>query len=192
MTPPTIIEQLVEWHGIRHRNVEGIVTHAMGEYIVVPGKGTFHATEFLERSPELVGKTLSAHCLGQPNGEIVRLVPDDRLAWHAGESRLGDLIGLNKTFLGYEWLVPGEWHITAFNDAMRTGKAQFTPEQYESGGWQYAQWMNAYDFGRHRVVTHAQVAGDDVRGPGRGKLDPGVGFNQGRLSIAIDRIRAND
>ena len=192
MSSPTIIEHLVPWHRKRHREIEGAVTHAMGEYVEVPGEGTCPAAEFLDRSPELVHASLSAHRLLAPNGDILLLVPDDRIAYHAGDSRLGELIGLNKTFLGLEWLVPGEWHITAFNDAMRKGKAKFTDEQYESGGWQYAQWMEAYDFGRHRVVTHAEIAGDDVRGPGLGKLDPGVGFNQGRLTNEIIRAQEEE
>ncbi|KKM88500.1 hypothetical protein LCGC14_1258210, partial [marine sediment metagenome] len=41
---------------------------------------------------------------------------------------------------------------------------------------------------RHRIVTHQQVAGDDVRGPGLGKLDPGNGFNHGRLTNFITRF----
>ena len=185
MTIPTIIEHPVPWHKTRRRDIEGIVTHAMGEYIIVPGKGTFPAAEFLERSPELVGASLSAHGLVVPNGDLVRLVEDDRVAYHAGDSRLGELVGLNRTFLGLEWLLPGEWDITRFNEAMRKGTAKFTDEQYESGGWWCAQKMQEHDFERHRVVTHAQVAGDDVRGPGLGKLDPGVGFNHGRLTNSI-------
>jgi len=160
----------------------------MGQFVVVPDVGVYPAAEFLERSPELVSSSYSAHRLLEPNGDIIVCVPDDRLAFHAGDSRLGDLIGLNKTFLGLEWLVEGEWHITAFNDAMRKGTAKFTDEQYESGGWQYAQWMLAHDIPRHRIVTHQQVAGDDVRGPGLGKLDPGNGFNHGRLTNFITRF----
>lgn len=184
---PNIIEHPVRWSHRRRRTVEGSLIHAMGQFVVVPDVGIYPAAEFLERSPELVSSSYSAHRLVEPNGDIVVCVPDDRLAFHAGDSRLGELIGLNKTFLGLEWLVEGEWHITAFNDAMRKGTAKFTDEQYESAGWQYAQWMEAHDFGRHRIVTHAQVAGDDVRGPGLGKLDPGVGFNHGRLSNFINR-----
>ncbi len=185
---PSVIEHPVPWSHHRRRPVEGGIIHAMGEFIEVPNKGMYPAAEFLERSPELVGSSYSAHRLLTPSGEIIVCVPDDRLAFHAGDSRLGELIGLNRTFLGLEWLVEGEWHITAFNEAMRKGTAKFTDKQYESGGWQYAQWMLDYAIPRHRIVTHAQVAGDDVRGPGLGKLDPGVGFNHGRLTNSINRF----
>ena len=184
---PGIIQHPVPWSHTRRRPIEGAIIHAMGELVVVPGKGTYPAAEFLERSPELVGSSYSAHRLVDPEGDIVVCVPDDRLAFHAGDSRLGELIGLNKTFLGLEWLLPGEWVYGDFVVEMGRGNVGYTDEQYESGGWQYAQWMQEHDFERPRIVTHAQVAGDDVRGPGLGKRDPGVGFNHGRLTMAIDR-----
>lgn len=185
---PNITEHPVAWSHRRRRPVEGALIHAMGEFIVVPGKGTFPAADFLERSPELVGSSYSAHRLLAPDGDIIHCVPDTRLAFHAGDSRLGEMIGLNRTFLGLEWLVEGEWHITAFNEGMRKGTIHYSEEQYKSGGWQYASWMRAYDIPRHRIVTHQQVAGDDVRGVGFGKLDPGLGFNHGRLTNYITQF----
>ena len=184
---PTIIERPVPWSHRRRRDVEGAIIHAMGERIEVPGKGAYPAAYFLKHSPELVGSSYSAHRLLAPNGDILVCVPDDRLAFHAGDSRLGELIGLNKTFLGLEWLLPGEWVYGDFIVEMGRGNVRFTDEQYEAGGWQYAQWMREHDFERPLIVTHAQVAGDEVRGPGLGKVDPGVGFNHGRLTIAIQR-----
>jgi N-acetyl-anhydromuramyl-L-alanine amidase AmpD len=185
VTPPEIVDAPVPWWKPRRRRIEGVVLHAMGEFIVV-GADVVTAQEFLARSPELANESLSAHRLVKPDGTIELLVDDENIAHHAGESRLGELIGLNATFLGIEFLLPGEWSYADFKRAMKRGSRSFTDEQYESGGWQCANWMLAHDFGRQRIVTHQAVAGDDVRGPGFGKLDPGVGFNHGRLTNVIN------
>lgn len=161
----------------------------MGEYIMVNGQ-PIDAWGFLDQSPELVGEALSAHCLITPSGDVIRCVPDDHRANHAGHSKFGPLADLNWRFLGAEFLLPGEWlYDPDFLREMGRGDVGFTDEQYEAGGELYAQWMEEYDFSRDRVVGHSVVAGDDVRGAGRGKKDPGVGFHHGRLTIAIDRAR---
>ncbi len=185
MAPPEIIDHPVPWWRVRRRRIEGLVNHAMGEGIDL-GTEVVSAAVFLEKSPEYCNKTLSANRLLKPDGSIVLLVDDENVAYHAGESRLGELIGLNETFLGMEWLLPGEWNYPEFKKAMQTGNTPFTDAQYESGGWQCAKWMLEHDFGRQRIVDHQAVAGDDVRGPGLGKLDPGVGFNHGRLTNVIN------
>ena len=158
----------------------------MGQNIVV-GDDVWDAWTFLDTSPELIGGALSVHALIHPDGTVTRCVEDDRRAYHAGHSRLGTLENLNETFLGAEFLLPGEWNYADFIREMGRGDVGFTDEQYVAGGQLYAGWMATHDFDRARVVTHSQVAGDDVRGEGRGKVDPGVGFNQGRLSNEIAR-----
>jgi N-acetyl-anhydromuramyl-L-alanine amidase AmpD len=160
----------------------------MGEFIWIQSKGQYiPAWDFLDESPQVTGVALSAHRLICPDGEVIRCVPDDHRANHAGHSKFGALENLNRTFLGAEFLLPGDWTYGEFIIEMGRGNVGFTDEQYEAGGELYAQWMKDHDFDRPRVVTHAQVAGDDVRGEGRGKRDPGVGFNQGKLTNAIAR-----
>jgi len=185
MTPPQVIDHPVPWWKERRRRIEGVVLHAMGEQVIVEGE-PWPAETFLEQSPTLIKASVSAHRLVKPDGSIVLLVDDENVAYHAGESRLGELVGLNPTFLGIEFLLPGPWLYQDFKSSMKRGTPHFTEAQYESGGWQCAQWMMAYDFGRQRIVTHQAVAGDEVRGPGLGKLDPGVGFNHGRLTNVIN------
>ena len=186
MPPPQIIDHPVPWWRVRRRPIGGVVNHAMGENIDL-GTKVVPAEVFLEKSPEYCNTTLSAHRLLKPDGSIVLLVDDENVAYHAGESRLGELVGLNGTFLGMEWLLPGDWiYEPDFKNNMQRGTVKFTDAQYESGGWQCAMWMLEYDFGRSRIVDHQAVAGDDVRGPGLGKLDPGVGFNHGRLTNVIN------
>ena len=182
------IEQLLRWSRPRRDRIQGALVHAMGESIWVEERRSYlPAWDFLDESPQITGVALSAHCLIYPDGKIVRCVPDAHRANHAGHSKFGSLENLNDTFLGAEFLLPGEWNYGEFVQEMGRGNVGFTGEQYEAGGWLYATWMMDHDFERPRIVSHSQVAGDDVRGEGRGKLDPGIGFNQGRLTIAIDR-----
>jgi len=104
-------------------------------------------------------------------------VSDDRVAFHAGESQFDELRNLNETFLGLELIVEGEWEYSEFVKALDSGENLYSEEQYFSAGWQCAQWMMEHKFGRDRIASHSLVAGDDVRGPGLGKHDPGTGFS---------------
>jgi len=45
--------------------------------------------------------------------------------------------------------------------------------------------MDKYDFDASRVVRHSDVSGDDVRGVGKGKTDPGSAFDWDRFQIAL-------
>jgi len=185
---PEVVERPLRWHRSRrdHR-IEGVILHAMGERIVIGNHQPIPAWEFLDRSPELTGEALSAHALIEPSGRILRCVPDNHRANHAGHSRLGPLEDLNWTFLGVEFLLEGEWDYAEFLREMRRGNVGFTDAQYESGGWLCHQWMTEHGFTRARITTHAVVSGDDVRGEGKGKVDPGIGFHQGRLTVAISQ-----
>ena len=181
---PTVRNGAVRWSRARREPVRGAIIHAMGEWIILDDKGMVPALQLLKRSHMLLGLTLSVHCLIKPNGMIVRCVGDDREAYHAGHSKFGELENLNRTFLGAEFLVAGEWGYAAFRTEMLRGKVGYTAEQYDAGGWLYATWMKAHGFGLNQIMTHAQVSGDHVRGKGKGKLDPGT-FNRGRFNLKI-------
>lgn len=188
MTPPTVRKAAVRWSRARRAKIQGAIIHAMGERIRVGSGEPLGALEFLRRSHMLAGQTLSVHALIKPDGTILRCVPDDREAYHAGHSKFGKLEHLNRTFLGAEFLVAGEWDYAGFRKAMLNGtKGGYTTEQYEAGGWLYATWIKLHDFGLNQIATHAQVAGEHVRGKGKGKLDPGIAFNRGRFSMAVTR-----
>lgn len=182
---PQVLSERIRWGKAREEKILGVVYHAMGEKIVV-GKVVYPALEFLQESPDLAGLSYSVHCLARPDGVLVEGVPDERQAWHAGTSQLGALVDLNRTFLSIEFLLPGEWtYKPDFVNAMRRGIPHFTDAQYVSGSWWIATKMRRYNFGKPLVVPHFQVSGDDVRGEGKGKIDPGVGFNHGRLTSLL-------
>lgn len=187
MILPTVRKATVRWNRARRAKVQGAIIHAMGEQIVIGSGEPLSALIFLRRSHMLTGQTLSVHALIKPDGTILRCVDDDREAYHAGWSKFGELENLNRSFLGAEFLLAGEWNIDAFRREMGRGNVGYTAEQYDAGGWLYAIWIKAHGFGLNQIVTHAQVAGDHVRGKGKGKRDPGVGFNRGRFSQAVAR-----
>ena len=188
MNLPIVVDAPVPWKrkGDRREEIQGALVHAMGEYIVVED-GTRSALDFLRESPDLTGESYSAHCLVKPDGTLQQCVDDHKEAFHAGFSRRGNLTLLNRSFLGLEFLLPGTWSYGPFIKEMKTGSVHFTEAQYRTAGWRYASWMLAYGFGRGDVVSHSSVAGDNVRGEGKGKRDPGVGFNHGMLTNWITR-----
>ena len=184
VTAPRLIDKPIQWNRKRRLSVRGALAHAMGQIVVV-NDVTYFAADFLQNSPALTGYSYSAHRLSNPDGGIAVCVPDDRVAFHAGESQFGELRNLNETFLGLELLVEGEWEYSEFVRALDAGEILYSEEQYYSAGWQFAQWMMEHSFGRDRIAPHSAVAGDDVRGPGLGKHDPGKGFSWPRLQEQI-------
>lgn len=53
---------------------------------------------------------VSAHYVVEEDGRILRLVPEDRRAWHAGVSHWRGMTGLNARSIGIEVVNPGHAH----------------------------------------------------------------------------------
>lgn len=116
---------------------------------------------------------VSAHLFVLRSGRIVRLVPDDRAAWHAGRSSATDggvrYDSLNRWSIGVEF-------------ANRNDGEPLTDAQYHAAA-QIAAWYVPQGLHlRRSVLAHYHVS------PGR-KTDP-VGFDWPRFNrLAADRIR---
>jgi N-acetyl-anhydromuramyl-L-alanine amidase AmpD len=158
------------------KEVEGALWHSMGEYIKTDA-GRTYAVDFINK----IG--LSAHAYITPAGLIINSVPTDKVAYHAGKSVFGGNYNLNWTFLGCEFLVGGTHTYGMFLRKINaTDGLTYTEAQYEAGGFLYAKWAKTYPkITRDRIVGHRIVAGDDVRGSGKGKRDPGPAFDQARF-----------
>ena len=52
---------------------------------------------------------VSSHYLINTNGEIIKLVPDLYIAWHAGKSKWKNYVSLNKNSIGIEITNPGHF-----------------------------------------------------------------------------------
>lgn len=153
-----------------------LLAHAMGEHI--KADGTIPAWDWLEQSG------LSVHALIYPNGNILRTAHDEDIAYHAGKSKIlvGDIIweGLNTVSLGAEFLLAGDHDYSSLLRGMADPDA-YSDAQYRMGAELYAGWCKTYSIPVEQIVRHSDVSGDDVRGEGQGKRDPGVGFDMGRF-----------
>lgn len=156
----------------RHEPADGIIIHSMAEYI----NGQY-ATEFLDN----IG--LSAHFFVTPSGAALFEVDHDRIAYHAGKSKLGEQENLNSTFIGIEILVEGEHSYKSFTEAIKDSDT-FTDIQYKKCAHLCRDLMDIYpDITLDRIVRHSDVSGKDVRiDP---KVDPGEGFSLSKLKSMI-------
>ena len=79
------------------------------KFIIVHYTGMKKETEAIKRLKDPKSK-VSSHYFIKNNGEILRLVPDLYIAWHAGRSSWKKLKSLNKYSIGIEISNPGHNH----------------------------------------------------------------------------------
>ncbi|WP_086608703.1 N-acetylmuramoyl-L-alanine amidase [Erythrobacter donghaensis] len=108
---------------------------------------------------------VSAHYLITEEGGVIRLVPEDRRAWHAGTSYWRGVRDVNSASIGIELDHPGHG----------LGYRGFAEAQIEALIPLLARIVKQYDIPRANVVGHSDVA------PLR-KLDPGELFPWDRLA----------
>lgn len=114
---------------------------------------------------------VSYHVLIGRKGEVYRLVPDDRVAWHAGKS---------------EW--KGEPMVNAFSLGLafgnrNDGQEPYTAEARAAAVVLCAAWCRQYQLTPDAITTHALIA------PGR-KTDP-LGFPLDGFRDAVKRALAD-
>ena len=85
--------------------------------------------------------------------------------------------GINTWFLGVEMLMEGDWSYGPFRQALKDGTITYPLVELEATAWQVAQWCVEYGLTPGSVVRHSDVASDRLRGPSKGKLDPGAGLD---------------
>lgn len=164
----------VDWNYMFGCNVDewtpiGIVVHSMSEFITYNGK-ELSAIDFLNE----IG--LSVHADIKPNGNVESMKLTNEKALHAGVSKWNGLSGLNQYFLGFEILVEGNNTYAEFLQKINDPNC-YTESQYKSAVLLTRTWMEEYHISINDVVRHSDISGDDVRGKGKGKRDPGDGFN---------------
>jgi N-acetylmuramoyl-L-alanine amidase len=111
------------------------------------------------------------------DGQILRMVPEDRRAWHAGRSYWRGQTGLNSCSIGIEIVNPGhEW-----------GYRPFPDQQIE------ALIPLLSDIKQRHAVTRGNVVGHSDIAPAR-RRDPGELFpwaKLARLRLALPRPARN-
>ena len=108
---------------------------------------------------------VSAHYLIGEDGEVVRLVPEDKRAWHAGASFWRGHRDVNSASIGIELQHPGH----------ALGYREFAEAQVEALVPLLHRIVQTHDIPRANVVGHSDVA------PAR-KTDPGELFPWDRLA----------
>lgn len=176
-------------------NVKGLVLHAMSEFIhrsalefygysdseIENHPDWIHAKNFLD----LIG--LSVHGFIAPDGSwITGNVDPPEKGLHAGQSKHGDLTNLNDHYLGIEILVEGKNTYDEFIEKIKSPEC-YSQEQFETATLKTFSFVRDYGFPIENIVTHEQVSGDDVRGEGNGKKDPGAGFPTDQLIIGVQQ-----
>lgn len=102
---------------------------------------------------------VSAHYLIDEDGTVIRLVPEDKRAWHAGRSYWRGITDVNSASIGIELVNPGH----------EFGYRPFTDAQMESLVPLLSSIMARHNIDPANVVGHSDVA------PAR-KQDPGELF----------------
>jgi N-acetylmuramoyl-L-alanine amidase len=108
---------------------------------------------------------VSAHYLISEAGEVIKLVDEDKRAWHAGVSYWRGHPDVNSASIGIELDHPGH----------AGGYREFSEAQFEALVPLVARIVKDYDIPRANVVGHSDVA------PAR-KIDPGELFPWERLA----------
>jgi N-acetylmuramoyl-L-alanine amidase len=127
--------------------------------VVLHYTGMQTAAEALDRLADPAAE-VSAHYLIDEDGTVIRLVEEDKRAWHAGRASWRGITDINSASIGIELVNPGhEW-----------GYRPFPKAQMEAVLPLLADVVKRHDIPRANVVGHSDVA------PAR-KEDPGELFD---------------
>lgn len=130
-------------------------------------------------------KEVSCHYFITQQAQVIQLVPESHVAWHAGKSAWQGREMLNGCALGIEISNIGPWHTvraTRENEANVTSQqwkdaVPYTPAQYTALIALLKDLMQRHSIPPQHVLGHSEVS------PGR-KTDPGQHFDWSILAAA--------
>lgn len=140
------------WHSARTKPITAVVIHYTGSMNIEGTISWFKMTD----PPSKV----SAHYVIGRDGRVVQMVPDDRVAWHAGRSAMRPHLAVSDP--------RQEPNVNSFSlgiELVGTHDSGFEPLQLASLYTLLEQIVRRYKIPPERVVGHADIA------PGR-KIDP--------------------
>ena len=153
MVQETLVHQSPNCGGVRPAKISAIVMHDTGGYSAQSALSWF----------DTLASGVSAHVVIDTDGTIYRVVPDNRVAWHAGKSSLHGVERVNDFSLGVELVDAND--LTPY------------PTKQWSAAVDWVAWKcGQYQIPLNRVVPHAAVALPRGR-----KIDPGPDFNWSRF-----------
>lgn len=160
----------------------GIIIHGIGEYILGDDKILYTSEEWLDK--------LGFSCNGFLNQDGTWSRYTEVLGKaHAGRAydKDRDLWEINSNYLGFELKVKNATRRPALNKQMNTNPNCYSNEQYKKLGQACCLLMKKYpSIERKYIKGHSEVSGDDIRGKGKGKTDPGNMFDWVKLYGYID------
>lgn len=144
--------------------------------IVLHYTGMTDAAAAIDRLRDPEAK-VSCHYLIAEDGQVLRMVPEDKRAWHAGRSYWRGMTALNGSSIGIEIVNPGH----------EFGYRPFPDQQIDALIPLVADIKERHSITRGNIVGHSDIA------PAR-KQDPGELFPWGRLArlrLALPRPTRN-
>ena len=135
------------------------------KFIIFHYTGMKKETEAINKLTEIQSE-VSCHYLIKNNGEIITMVPDLYIAWHAGSSSWGNYKSLNNNSIGIEISNPGHMF----------GYKKFSKKQIASLLQLSKFLIKKYKINSKNILGHSDIA------PGR-KKDPGEKFPWKYLSL---------
>ena len=133
-------------------------------YLIIHYSGMQSGRASMDRLKNPKSK-VSCHYFIERNGNIFKMVEDDKIAWHAGKSKWKDLRNLNKHSIGIE--IQNKGHFINYQS--------FTKKQIFSLIKLIKLLMKKYRINKKNILGHSDIA------PLR-KLDPGEKFPWNFLS----------
>lgn len=188
-------------------NVGGEFAEGALQYLIMHYTAMASAAAAIQALTRKGENPVSAHVVIARDGTVTQLVPFNRVAWHAGKSKWGDLVGLNSHALGIEIdnggflaRVPGtnQWTLDAHRGKPNP-PVRYGAEDVISGVHKYervtrtwhryseAQIDAAAEVARTLVLVYGlkEIVGhEDVSHSLSGKVDPGPAFPWERIRRA--------
>ncbi|MDA7715633.1 N-acetylmuramoyl-L-alanine amidase [Pelagibacteraceae bacterium] len=134
------------------------------EFIIIHYTGMQSEIESINRLKNLKYK-VSCHYLINRKGELIQMVKDENIAWHAGKSKWKKFINLNNNSIGIELV----------NKGHKYGYQNFSNEQIKSLIRLCKNLKKKYSIKKENFLGHSDIA------PLR-KIDPGEKFPWEKLS----------
>ena len=114
---------------------------------------------------------VSCHYLISRQGKIFQIVDDNRVAWHAGKSKWGKFVNLNKNSIGIELV----------NKGHKFGYQKFSTKQINALIKLCAKLKKKYKISNRFVLGHSDIA--PLRKSDPGEKFPWVTLNRKRIGL---------
>ena len=133
----------------KKRNIKNI------KYLIIHYTGMKKTSDAIKRLINYKSE-VSCHYFIKKNGDIIRMVPDSYIAWHAGKSNWKKHNFLNKLSIGIELDNPGHDH----------GYQSFKLKQIKSLKRLIKKLKSKYKIKKENVLGHSDIAPERKKDPG--------------------------